>query len=84
MSNPEATDEKVPDQPERRQFTPEYKLRILQEIDKRRGEGRASSERSFAGKACTLAKSPLGAQAWRKSSPGACRSGSAAGKPIPR
>lgn len=40
MSNPEATDEKVPDQPERRQFTPEYKLRILQEIDKRRGEGK--------------------------------------------
>jgi len=40
MSNPEVTDEKVPDQPERRQFTPEYKLRILQEIDKRRGEGK--------------------------------------------
>lgn len=40
MSNPEATDEKVPDQPERRQFTSEYKLRILQEIDKRRGEGK--------------------------------------------
>ena len=41
MSNPEATDEKVPDQPERRQFTPEYKLRILQEIDKRRGKSKA-------------------------------------------
>ncbi len=40
MSKPEVADEKVSDQPERRQFTPEYKLRFLQEIDQRRGEGR--------------------------------------------
>ena len=40
MSKPEVVDEKVSDQPERRQFTPEYKLRILQEIDKRSGEGK--------------------------------------------
>jgi transposase len=40
MSKPEVADEKVNDQPERRQFTPEYKLRILQEIDQRRGEGK--------------------------------------------
>ena len=40
MSKPEVADEKVSDQPERRQFTPEYKLRILQEIDQRRGEGK--------------------------------------------
>lgn len=40
MSKPEMADEKVSDQPERRQFTPEYKLRILQEIDKRRGDGK--------------------------------------------
>lgn len=40
MSKPEVADEKVSDQPERRQFTPEYKMRILQEIDQRRGEGK--------------------------------------------
>ena len=40
MSKPEMADERVSDQPERRQFTPEYKLRILQEIDQRRGEGK--------------------------------------------
>jgi len=40
MSKPEMADERVNDQPERRQFTPEYKLRILQEIDQRRGEGK--------------------------------------------
>ena len=40
MSMPEMVDEKVSDQPERRQFRPEYKLRILQEIDQRRGEGK--------------------------------------------
>jgi transposase len=33
-------DEKVVDLPIRRQFTPEYKLRILQEIDRRRDEGK--------------------------------------------
>lgn len=32
--------EKVPDQPQRRKLTPEYKLRILQEIDSRRDEGK--------------------------------------------
>ncbi len=40
MSKPEVADEKVSDLPERRQFTPEYKLRILQEIDRRRDEGK--------------------------------------------
>ena len=40
MSRSSTPDEKVSDQPVRRQFTPEYKLRILQEIDQRRGEGR--------------------------------------------
>jgi transposase len=40
MFQPEVADEKVSDLPERRQFTPEYKLRILQEIDRRRGEGK--------------------------------------------
>jgi transposase-like protein len=38
MSHTESIDERVADQPERRRFTPEYKLRILQEIDQRRGE----------------------------------------------
>jgi transposase-like protein len=38
MSKQELADEKVADQPQRRQFTPEYKLRILQEIDRRRDE----------------------------------------------
>ena len=32
--------QKVDDHPIRRKFAPEYKLRILQEIDARRGEGR--------------------------------------------
>ena len=40
MPKPEVADEKVADQPQRRQFTPEYKLRILQEIDGRRDEGK--------------------------------------------
>lgn len=33
-------DEKVVDLPVRRQFSPEYKMRILQEIDQRRDEGK--------------------------------------------
>jgi len=40
MPRSSTPDEKVADQPIRRQFTPEYKLRILQKIDQRRGEGR--------------------------------------------
>jgi transposase-like protein len=40
MSKQEVADEKVADQPQRRQFTPEYKLRILQVIDGRRDEGK--------------------------------------------
>ena len=40
MSKSSTPDEKVADQPVRRQFTPEYKLRILQEVDQRRDEGR--------------------------------------------
>jgi transposase len=40
MEEPIARDEKVVDLPIRRQFTPEYKLRILQEIDRRRDEGK--------------------------------------------
>jgi transposase len=40
MPEPEMADERVSDQPERRQFMPEYKLRSLQEIDQRRGEGK--------------------------------------------
>lgn len=40
MSGKEESTVKVADQPQRRQFTPEYKLRILQEIDARRDEGR--------------------------------------------
>jgi transposase-like protein len=35
----EGVGEKVADQPQRRRFTPEYKLRILQEIDSRKDEG---------------------------------------------
>jgi transposase-like protein len=31
---------RVEDLPHRRKFSPEYKLRVLQEIDSRRGEGR--------------------------------------------
>jgi transposase len=38
MSADKPRSEKVPDQPLRRKFTPEYKLRILQEIDSRRDE----------------------------------------------
>ena len=40
MTKSSTPDEKVADQPVRRQFTPEYKLRILQEVDQRRDEGR--------------------------------------------
>ena len=40
MDETNRQDEKVADQPVRRQFSPEYKLRILQEIDKRRDEGK--------------------------------------------
>jgi transposase-like protein len=40
MPRSSTPDEKVADQPVRRQFTPEYKLRILQEVDQRRDEGR--------------------------------------------
>ncbi len=40
MASKDARDEKVQDQPIRRKFSPEYKLRILQEIDSRREEGR--------------------------------------------
>ncbi len=39
-SNPAPRSERVKEQPYRRKFAPEYKLRILQEIDSRRGEGR--------------------------------------------
>jgi transposase-like protein len=40
MEEPSKRDEKVVDQPVRRQFSPEYRLRILQEIDHRRDEGK--------------------------------------------
>lgn len=40
MASNEVPDEKIQDQPIRRKFSPEYKLRILQEIDSRRDEGR--------------------------------------------
>ena len=40
MDETNRQDEKVADLPVRRQFSPEYKLRILQEIDKRRDEGK--------------------------------------------
>jgi transposase len=40
MGELSSSDEKVVDLPVRRQFTPEYKLRILQEIDRRRDEGK--------------------------------------------
>lgn len=40
MASNDVPDEKIQDQPVRRKFSPEYKLRILQEIDSRRGEGR--------------------------------------------
>lgn len=39
MVTDEGTGEKVLDQPQRRRFSPEYKLRILQEIDSRKEEG---------------------------------------------
>ena len=39
MSEQKPKTEKVEDRPIRRQFKPEYKLRILQEIDTRRDEG---------------------------------------------
>jgi transposase-like protein len=34
--------EKVSDQPQRRKLSPEYKLKILQEVDSRKGEGRGA------------------------------------------
>ncbi len=40
MSEKAASSEIVKDGPERRKLSPEYKLRILQEIDSRRGEGK--------------------------------------------
>ena len=40
MESNEGIGERVTDQPQRRRFTPEYKLRILQEIDSRKDEGR--------------------------------------------
>jgi transposase-like protein len=39
MVTGEVGGERVSDQPQRRKFTPEYKLRILQEIDSRKDEG---------------------------------------------
>jgi transposase len=42
MPESQMPDEKVADQPVRRQLSPEYKLKILQEIDQRRGEGRGA------------------------------------------
>jgi transposase len=40
MSQKSVSSERVLDQPQRRKFTAEYKLRILQEIDSRKDEGR--------------------------------------------
>jgi transposase len=40
MEEPIKRDEKVVDLPVRRQFSAEYKLRILQQIDQRRDEGK--------------------------------------------
>jgi len=40
MSKKEPSSEMVKDSPERRKLSPEYKLRILQEIDSRRGESK--------------------------------------------
>jgi transposase len=40
MSPNEKQGTKVSDQPQRRRLSPEYKMRILQEIDSRRDEGR--------------------------------------------
>ena len=42
MPESQRPDEKVSDQPVRRQLSPEYKLKILQEIDQRKGEGRGA------------------------------------------
>jgi transposase len=39
MLTNEGTGEKVSDQPQRRKLSPEYKLKILQEIDSHKGEG---------------------------------------------
>jgi len=39
MVTGEVVGERVSDQPQRRKFTPEYKLRVLQEIDSRKDEG---------------------------------------------
>jgi len=40
MSEDKSGSNRVNDLPQRRKFTPEYKLRILQEIDSRREDGR--------------------------------------------